>query len=730
MKQEFYPLSVVPAVPRGEGIRFLHPKTQYDITVFTPVVWAILSETNGYQTAKTVVSKVAKQFPEVSTDTITAIINDLRSLGVLADSREAFTRLHELSMNPMRFTQRVTFADIREYTDSSRLPIADGEVLDVSTPNQTGLARLQARRRSCRSFSDEPVNLMQIAHVLNRSYSLPQHTAASAGGLYPLKIYFVVVRDQQDLPAGYYEYDPEKEVCIRFNPNVDTEFLRFAFDSDTLVFDAPVLVVIAADMERHSGKYANRGYRYTVLEAGHVAQNVDLAAAEIGLATLEYGGFSDSVLASELNMDQPRVLPLATIGVGIPSAARPFNAMHLLEGLQSALVGPGKPVRYVRMSTGGRPEDGESFFTATALYKPSPNQSAKKTYRNRFSGGTATSAALAQVKAIAEAYERYVSGLVRVDCVSKATDLDGTWLDPRQVAPLTDEQFRNLPFLQPFNPDLPWEWVKGQTAIGNETVWVPADLVFYPLNNDTFGRKLTHEASSSGVAAYTSFDGAVKRGLLELIERDVIMRNWFRRESPQRIAHDQLPYHWRRRAEYWEARGRDVYVLDFSAYGAVVVNVIITSPDQFPCFVNGSAASIDSFDEAIAKAFHEAELGLLQALKFPPQRPIQPQHVVNPADHAKLYAYPRYLGNLAWLWEGSETPVVPSPTAQIDELLARFNAVLVELSPDNAPLQVVRILSDQLVPVNFGYATEYYTHATIRADQVHPDSLCLPHYFA
>jgi thiazole/oxazole-forming peptide maturase SagD family component len=382
------------------------------------------------------------------------------------------------------------------------------------------------------------------------------------------------------------------------------------------------------------------------------------------------------------------------------------------------------------VTSGNQPENGETFFAATALYRPSPRQLAKRSYKDRFTSGTATSAALAQVKALAEAYERYASGLVRVDRVSKAIDLDEPWLDPRQIVPLTDEQFREMPFLQPFNPDLTWEWVKGQWAVGGQTVWAPVDLVFYPLNNSTFGRKLTHEASSSGVAAYVSFDGAVKRGLVELIERDTIMRNWFQHESPWRIAHDQLPYHWRRRAEYWESQGRAVYVLDFSAYGAVVVNVVITSPDRFPCFVNGSAASLDSFDEALAKAFHEAEFGLLQALKFSPHRPIRPERVVGPADHAKLYAHPRYLSNLTWLWEGSETSITPQPTAHVDELLARFNAVLVRLSPDNAPLHVVRVLSDQLVPVSFGYAAEHYSHPTIRADRVHPDSLRLPHYFA
>lgn len=732
MKREFFPLSVVPAVPQGLGIRFLHPKTQYDITVMTSVIWAILAETSGYQSAGTIAKKVTKQFPdEVTTKTVEAILQDLRSLGVIVDSREAFKHLHELSMNPMFFSQPVTFADIREYTESSRLPVAEGEILDLQTlSGPSSLTALHEARRSCRSFASIPIRLEQVAHVLTRSYSLSRHATPSAGGLYPVKFYFIVTRNQEDLPAGYYEYDPEKEVCVRYVSEVDLELLQFAFDSDTLLFGAPVIVVLAADMERHSGKYSNRGYRYTVLEAGHVAQNIQLSATEVGLSVLEYGGFLDKVLAAELGMDQSRVMPLVTLGLGIALDEQSFSAVHVLEKLEETLVGPSKPIRYVRISNGSQPEKGETFFAASALYKPSSNQDTRRSYSQRFTGGTATSAALAQVKALAEAYERYASGQVHVDRLSRAVDLDEPWLDPREIVPLTDEQFLELPFLQPFDPNAPWEWVKGKVAVSGETVWVPVDLVFYPLNNRTFGRKLAHEASSSGVAAFTTEKEAVARGLLELIERDLVMRNWFMRESPRRISCDQLPYHWRRRAEYWESQGREVHVLDFSAYGAVVVNVIIISPDSFPCFMNGSAASVTSFDEAVAKAFHEAELGLIQALKFPPHRQINPADVVNPMDHAKLYAHPKHLGNLAWLWAGAEANGVTTPTVSIDDLLQRFEAVLVRLSAEDAPLYVVRVLSEHLVPISFGYATEHYAHATIRSDLVHPDSLRLPHYFA
>lgn len=427
------------------------------------------------------------------------------------------------------------------------------------------------------------------------------------------------------------------------------EQLQYSFDSDTLLFNAPLIVVVAADLDRHGRKYSNRGYRYTLIEAGHVAQNMHLAAAEKGVATLEYGGFLDTVLAEELRMDFPRVMPIITLALGIASDEPSFNALDLLESLMDQLVGPAKPIRYIHMTNGGQPSKGESFFGATALYKPSPNQDTRRSYQERFAAGTATSSGLSQMKALAEAYERYASGLVRVDATMKANDLADRWLDPRVLTPLSKIQLDQLPFLQVFDPTQPWQWVRGRTTLTDMPIWVPVDLVFYPLRSETFGRKLCFEASSSGVAAYTSKAEAIRRGLLELIERDCVMRNWFKRGSPRRINLERLSYHLQRRVAYWKSQGREVFVLDMSAYGVTTINVVIMSKDQFPCFVNGCASSNMSFDEAVSKAFHEAELGLIQVLKNRPYRAIKPEDVVNPADHAKLYALPEYLDNLEWL---------------------------------------------------------------------------------
>lgn len=731
MEQDFYPLCAVPVVPRGAGIRFLHPKEQYDVDEFVDVIWFILGLCSGYFTSKYIVDKVTKMFQEVDQPTAESIIEDLANLGVIVDSREAYRHFHQLSTNPMSFQRGFSFKEVVEYTASARMPVKSGETIYLPE-SRSPLNRLQAKRRSCRSFSEDKLDIDALGHILTNGYSLGNHSTPSAGGLYPLKIYVIVTRDQTGIEAGYYEYNPENNELVHYNSDVDVVQLQYAFDSDTLLYNAPVIIVIAADLERQNGKYSNRGYRYILLEAGHVAQNMQLASVEVEskIATLEYGGFLDNVLADELWMDTPRVMPITTIAVGKPSDDKIFNAMTLLEELENEMVGHNKPIRFVRVTSGSQPEKGESFFGATALYAPSPNQNARKSYKHRFAGGTASSSWLAKVKALAEAYERYASAQVRVDLTEKASNLKESWLDPRIITPLSAEQYQKLPFLQVFDPDVNWQWVRGVKTSTGQPVMVPVDLVFYPMTNKTFDRKLCFESSSSGVAAFTTQNEAVRRGILELIERDSIMRSWFERKSPERINLSQLPLHWQRRAAYWEQKGRNVFVLDLSNYGVVTIIVVIQDYDQFPCFVSGAASSEESFDEAVSKAFHEAELGLIHAMRVRPHKPIDPDHVSDPGDHAKLYALPDHISNLEWLWQGKESDSLPEPTTTIRLLLEQFEAVIVQLSNENSPLKVVRVLSEKLVPITFGKGRELYLHHSIDYESVNLESLCLPHHFA
>jgi len=60
-----------------------------------------------------------------------------------------------------------------------------------------------------------------------------------------------------------------------------------------LVDGAAALLVVTAMFWRSRFKYGARGYRFALLESGHVVQNAVLAATALGLPALPLGGFYD-----------------------------------------------------------------------------------------------------------------------------------------------------------------------------------------------------------------------------------------------------------------------------------------------------------------------------------------------------------------------------------------------------------------------------------------------------
>ena len=252
-------------------------------------------------------------------------------------------------------------------------------------------------RRSCRNFSDKKLAVDQIGSICHYAYSIKDHAVPSGGALYPLKIYVLIENDQEDIRSGYYEYDAENDELVLFNKEVDKEQLKYCYNQEEMPFNSSVQIVIAADLKRQSRKYANRGYRLTLIEAGHVAENISLYCAEQGLGACEMGGVQDEPLRVELNLNDD-VWPLLAIPIGYPinSDISVFNKIRYVE----ENVGDSQVVKNLWTTVFDR--DG-SFFGATSVYENGDGGI-------QFAGATSPSYADAVFKATIEGYERWTSG--------------------------------------------------------------------------------------------------------------------------------------------------------------------------------------------------------------------------------------------------------------------------------------------------------------------------------
>jgi SagB-type dehydrogenase family enzyme len=199
------------------------------------------------------------------------------------------------------------------------------------TPPDATLWRMLEGRFSCRRYARRAVSLDQLALLLLAGYGVLGRTrfgpleflerpVPSGGGLYPLELY-PLVRNVDGLDAGVYHYVPVthglEQVRDVLVPRALQEYL---FMGQPLTTDAAVVIVIAAAVDRLLRKYGDRGYRYILFEAGHVAQNLNLAAGALGLGSCNLGGFFDLELGGLLELDAEAEVPVYAVALGVPEA--------------------------------------------------------------------------------------------------------------------------------------------------------------------------------------------------------------------------------------------------------------------------------------------------------------------------------------------------------------------------------------------------------------------------
>jgi SagB-type dehydrogenase family enzyme len=145
--------------------------------------------------------------------------------------------------------------------------------------------------------------------------------APSAGALYPTLTY-VVVRAVEGLEPGLYHYDAKGHALQLVKPGFDVlGAVAETTGGPALVRGASFALVFTTEYFRTSFKYGERSYRYSLLDAGHVAGNAMVAAEYVGLASTPIGRFDDGALNAILGVDEAREAALLVLPVGKRDAA-------------------------------------------------------------------------------------------------------------------------------------------------------------------------------------------------------------------------------------------------------------------------------------------------------------------------------------------------------------------------------------------------------------------------
>jgi SagB-type dehydrogenase family enzyme len=182
-------------------------------------------------------------------------------------------------------------------------------------------------RMSVRDLAPNQLKLKDVAALLHFGYGVNrdkavsdfvrrQRVVPSAGGLYPLEIFLHSSR-VKGLTPGLYHYNPSSH-SLRFlrKGNHSYEIAK-SFVQRSIPKRASLLIFITAMFERSVFKYIDRGYRYVLFEAGHVAQNINLVSTALGLGCVNIGGFFDREIDAFLKLDGAMHSTIYTLGIGM-----------------------------------------------------------------------------------------------------------------------------------------------------------------------------------------------------------------------------------------------------------------------------------------------------------------------------------------------------------------------------------------------------------------------------
>jgi len=189
------------------------------------------------------------------------------------------------------------------------------------------LAKAIEQRRSVRKYSAVPLKQEELSFLLwasswARDFRSTEHieltfrNVPSAGSRHPLET-FLDIRRVEGIKPGLYYYHPVKHCLVLDNnsPEIAAKIHEGCMFQE-MIPQAAVNFIFSAVPYRTVWRYGQRGYRYLYLDAGHIGQNIHLAAEAIDAGACMIGAFLDEVMNEALGLDgiEEFVIYIASVG--------------------------------------------------------------------------------------------------------------------------------------------------------------------------------------------------------------------------------------------------------------------------------------------------------------------------------------------------------------------------------------------------------------------------------
>jgi SagB-type dehydrogenase family enzyme len=210
---------------------------------------------------------------------------------------------------------------------------------DASNP----LLGLMAKRRTIRQTKSSPIHRQALSDCLfaglgitgfaqGSAELLPMKMTPSGGARNPYEAY-VFVQDVDGLDSGVYHYIAVSGELERVGNAKGISHSELLGGQDWAE-DKPVTIVLVAWLERTMWKYSDdNGYKVVLIEAGHIAQNIALAATAHQLTACPTAALAHDLIKAKLQLTKLTHTPIYAICLGKPDPIEPGIMPNRLSAL-------------------------------------------------------------------------------------------------------------------------------------------------------------------------------------------------------------------------------------------------------------------------------------------------------------------------------------------------------------------------------------------------------------
>jgi protease I len=240
-----------------------------------------------------------------------------------------------------------------------RTRIPQRKIVQLTEPNVTGAMSLEetlAKRRSVRRFTNQALKWSQIGQLAWAGQGITDkarglRTAPSAGSVYPIELFFAT-------PEGLYVYRPAEHSLEQLTDQDVRLALAGGDATANSIAEAGCDIIVAGSVKKVAERFKDNARNYMLMEAGHIAQNIQLQAVSLGLGAVTVGGFNEQNVRKVCGLAK-LLDPVYVICVGYPAG----------EGGTQAAAGQfsaaGKKIALIIASQNFH--DGELFATKRVL---------------------------------------------------------------------------------------------------------------------------------------------------------------------------------------------------------------------------------------------------------------------------------------------------------------------------------------------------------------------------